>query len=647
MSSTNRNKRTDLIGLGLGIAILMLLNVASQYVFARFDLTSEKRYTLTESTKEMLKKLDDIVYFKVYLDGDFPQGSGDYVHLRDETRIMLDEFRAYAGDKIQYEFIDPGKNKDKKERIKYQKQLIDEGMIPKSEPFVDDDGNQVSMLLFPWAVASYHQKQTLVPLLGFSTKKSDEESINKAVEELEYEMSNAIRKLQMQVKPKIAITQGHGEPDTTQLSDFVKGLREYYDVDFVNFQGNLNAFRDTMNTAEQIRNKYTAVIIDKPDSMFTPKELFILDQFILYGGKALFLVDPVYASIDSLAQTGMTMCLPRTLGLEDLTFRYGARMNSNVVEDLYCATVAIPVQGPQTQFMPAPWYYSPTILPTGQHPIVRNLDRIKFDFLSTVDTVETGTDVKKTILLTTSDKSRYLRAPARVGLRNAMIQRDPRSFDKPDQPVAVLLEGTFDSYFRNKFLPEELKNSKLIGYTDHSLHSSKIIVVGDGDVALNPVYKGKALPLGLDRMNRMNEEFYANKTFLLNCVNYLCDDKGLLSVRSREVTLRLLDRGKIREHKLKYQVMNTVYPVLGVMLFGIVLMWFRRRRYVQGKEPPEWLLKMGKYVLLLALYVVPLGILGVVMDNGMEFLFTALAVTVLLAAFYFVSYIRRNRMKGE
>ncbi|HET6991008.1 MAG TPA: Gldg family protein, partial [Bacteroidia bacterium] len=306
MSSTRNKKQSDLINLALGLFIVVIVNVLSQYAFTRIDLTTEKRYTLAQSTKEMLGKLDDLVYFKVYLDGEFPQGAGDYKRLRDETKIMLDEFRAFAGDKVQYEFIDPYANPDVKEQTKFQKQLYAKGLIPQMENFTDDNGAQVAKRLFPWAIASYHGQEVLIPLMGSSAPKPNEVQLNHAVEGLEYEISNAMRKLQMHIKPKIGITLGHGEPDTLELSDFVKSLREYYDVDYVKFNGNLNAFRDTMQNAEQIYNKYSAIIIDSPDSVFSPKELFILDQFIMYGGKALFLVDPVNTNLDSLSIRGIT-----------------------------------------------------------------------------------------------------------------------------------------------------------------------------------------------------------------------------------------------------------------------------------------------------------------------------------------------------
>jgi ABC-2 type transport system permease protein len=625
-------KRSDLFNLGLGLVILVLVNVLSQYLFTRIDLTAEKRYTLAESTKEMLGKLDDVVYFRVYLEGEFPQGSGDYKRLRDEARIMLDEFRAYGGDKIQYEFIDPGENPDKKARIAFQQQLVEKGLMPTQGRFTDDNGAEVTQWLFPWALASYHQREVAVPLMGSNAPRPNEVILNHAVEGLEYEFSNGIRKLQMRMKPKVAITQGHGEPDSLQLNDLVKGLREYYDVEFVPVNGNLRALRDTMQDSTQIRNKYKAVIVAGPDSAFTPADLFILDQFVMYGGQALFLVDPMLTDIDSFSRSGQTASIyNQNLGLQDLIYRYGARLNGDLVEDLYCAQVFVPVNGPQMQFVPVPWYFSPTILPQEKHPVVRNLDRIKFDFLSTIDTVATNPGIRKTILVRSSDKSRFQRAPVPISLREAMMERSPRSFNKPNLPVAVLLEGNFDSYYKNKFLPDELKRSKSIGYQERSLRESKIIVVGDGDVARNPVQQGKPLPLGTDLMNRRNPEFYANKTFLLNCMNYLCDDKGLLAVRSREVTLRMLDRGKIKDHRLKWQLINTLGPIGLLVGFGFISVWARRRKYVHGKELPV--------ALRVALLAIP--VLGVYMLFD-SWIGIAIAVAIVLFIFGLHWLLSRN-----
>lgn len=580
------NKKQDLVTLALGVLAILLLNVLAQYLSYRIDLTEEKRYTLSESTANMLDSLDDGVYFEVYLEGEFPQGAGDYKRLRDETQIMLDEFNAHSDGKVNYAFIDPGANDDENERKKFQRQLVEKGLIPHPETFMNDDGVQVTQLLFPWAVARYRGREVAIPLLGSSAASPDEKVLNHAVEGLEYELTNGIRKLQMIIKPRIAVTQGHGEPDSIYIHDFVKGLREYYDVSFVPFGGMLNTFRDTVQNATQIRNKYDALVMIGPDSAFTTQELFILDQFIIYGGKALFLVDPTSADMDSIQIKGSSMVMPRHFGitetepgLEDVLYSYGAGLKSEVVEDDYCSKVLIPIgQGQQTQFMPAKWVYSPTILPKEQHPIVRNLDPVKFDFVSTIDTITTSAPIRKEILMTSSEKSTFMRAPNEVLLMFAMYERDPKSFDHPHQNVAVLLEGPFNSYFKQKILPDEIVNSKEIGYRKTGTNT-KMIVIADADVALNPVYQGQALPLGMDRFNRLNRAFYANKTFLLNCANYLLDDKGLLSLRSRVVTLRVLDHVKIKDQRMKWQLINVLGPIFGILLFGFFRLWSRKRKY--------------------------------------------------------------------
>jgi ABC-2 type transport system permease protein len=585
MKAKNK-KQADLINLLLGLIIVVLVNVLSQYLFTRIDLTAEKRYTLSDGTKDLLEKLDDVIYFRVYLEGDFPQGAGDYKRLSDETRIMLDEFRVYGGNKIQYEFIDPNENPDEKARKEFHDQLEEKGLYARNETFSDDNSTGVFQKFFPWAIASYHQQETAVPLLGSSAPKNNEQALNHAVEGLEYELANAIRKLRMRTKPRVAITQGHGEPDTMQLADLIKGLREYYEVETVNFNNNLWAFRDTADSDSAIFNRYEAIIVAGPDSTFSPAELFVLDQYILYGGNALFLVEPVYTDMDSLSLTGMTLGLPRQLGVDELLFKYGIRLNTTLVEDYTCAPLGLPLNG---RIVPFPWVYSPTITPQEQHPIVRNLDAIKFDFLSTLDTLETSNPIKKTILIRSSDHSRYMRTPTRISLRMATIKRDPRSFDKPHQPVAAMLEGSFDSYYKNKFLPDTLKKSKSIGFVDKSLRPSKIIVIADGDLACNPIYKGRALPLGLDRYNQQNPQFYANKTLLLNCMNYLTDDngtgeKGLLSLRSRVVKLRLLDPNKLKNQRMKWQLINIISPIALIIIFGLISTWMRKRKYVDSSQ---------------------------------------------------------------
>ena len=582
------NRKSDLLNLLLGLGIIVLLNTASNYLFARFDLTAEKRYTLDEGTRNMLGNLKDVVFVQVYLEGDFPQGYGGFKRLRDETRILLDEFRVWGGDNIEYEFIDPNENPDPAQRQKLAEQLMERGLLPFEVKSNNDDGSSSSLKLFPGAVVTYNSKKTVINLLSTRRGASEDVQLNNSVQELEYEFSNAIRKLQTNMRQRVAILQGHGELDSIYIADFTGALSEYYDLEFVTINDQLRALRDTMQQADQIRNKYAALIVARPDTAISDREQFIIDQFIMYGGRVLWMVDPVYTDLDSLAITGNTYGLPNQLGIEDLLFRYGARLNTDLVQDSYCTTIAFNTAPPgsQPRIERRDWLFFPMIRPESNHPIVRNLDAIRTTFLSTVDTVETTSPVKKTILLTTSKESRVLNTPTRISLAMTRFQIDRRMLNKPNLPVAVLLEGKFDSYFKSKFLPEEFKNSPIIGFKDES-KETRMIIIGDGEIAANDVRQGQALPLGFDRNMPQNSTLYANKEFLLNCMNYLLDGKELLSLRSREVKLRLLDRDSIRVHREKWQYINVAVPVLVVIAFGVLRMFLRRRRYAGQKPSAE------------------------------------------------------------
>lgn len=574
------NRKSDLLNLLLGVGIIVLLNTASNYIFARFDLTAEKRYTLDQGTRNMLSDLKDVVFVQVYLDGDFPQGAGGFKRLRDETRIMLDEFRAWGGDNIEYEFIDPNENPDPAQRQKLAEQLMERGLLPFEVKINGEDGATSTQRIFPGAIVTYNSKKTVINLLSTRRGASGDEQLNNSVQELEYEFSNAIRKLQTVMRPRVAVLQGHGELDSLYMADFAGALGEYYDLEYVTLNDQLRGLRDTMQKADQIRNKYAALIVARPDTALSDKEQFIIDQFVMYGGRVLWMVDPVYVDLDSLAITGNTYGLPNTLGIEDMLFRWGARLNSDLVQDRYSTPIAINVAPPgaQPRIERRQWLFYPMLRPESQHPIVRNLDAIRSTYVSTVDTVETSSPVKKTILLTTSKESRVVNTPTRISLAMTRFQFDKRMLNKPFLPVAVLLEGKFDSYFKNKFLPAEIKTNPIIGYKEQS-PETRIIVIGDGEIAANDVRNGQAMPLGYDRNMPQSGSLYANKEFLLNCMNYLLDGKELLSLRSREVKLRLLDRGSISQHRKKWQAINTVVPVVIVAAFGIARLVLRRRRY--------------------------------------------------------------------
>lgn len=573
MMSKRKNKRRDLLNLLLSIMIIVLLNIIGSFMFKRFDLTSEKRYSLNAATIELLENLDDIVYVQVYLEGEFPAG---FKRLRNETREMLDEFRAYAGDNIEYQFIDPSENPNKKQREEFYGQLYKKGLMPTSLEVKDDNGT-TQQFIFPAALVTYKGREMPWQLLKQQMGVAPDQVLNNSVQALEYELSNTIRKLGTIFKPRVAFIEGHGEWDSLHVASATDALMEYYEVERVGLRGGFTALTGR-DSAGNPRNEYEAIIIAKPDTAFSEQDKFIVDQFIMNGGKVLWLIDPVYTDIDSLRVTAFTMGLPNTLNLDDQLFKYGARINSNMVLDMECGFIPINkgMVGEKPKLELEPWLFHPLILPTTKHPIVNNLDRIKFEFVSTVDTVG-ARGIKKTVLLTSSKYSKILIAPVRVDLRMTTIKPDERQFRNPNQPVAVMLEGEFESVFRNRPEAKKFTESGLGKFVEKS-RPTKMIVVGDGDVIRNDVQRssGQAYDLGYDVY--MQQQF-ANKIFILNCVNYLTDDSGLLSVRAREVKLRLLDKKKINNERLKWQLVNTAVPIVAIILFGIVQFFIRRKRY--------------------------------------------------------------------
>jgi ABC-2 type transport system permease protein len=562
---TTSNKRKDLLNFVMTVSIVILANFVFSFYFQRFDLTSEKRYTLAESTRKLLKDLDDVVYMKIYLQGDL---NPDFTRLRNETKEILDEFRAYSNNQIDYEFINPGENPNKEEVNKIEKQLYDKGIIPEQVIDKSKKGQKVTeSLLWPGALVTYRGREMPWQIYkkqaggGFTA----EMSINNSVQELEYGITNTIRKLQAPRKPEVTFIEGHDELDTLRQYDFMRSLSEYYEVN-----------RTVINQKLEALDGTDVIVISQPDSAFVEKDKFIIDQFIMRGGKVLWMIDPVYLDMDTFRLKQFTLGFNNDLNLTDMLFKYGVRLNPVLVQDMQCATIPVNVgfTNGEKNYKPFQWLYSPLIMPDIDHPIVKNLDLIKMEFASTIDTVF-ARGIKKTILLHSSRYSKTQPTPARVAL--AMVQFKPKEsqFNMPYQPVACLLEGEFNSNYENR-LPSAIMNDTAIAFKSHG-KKTKMIVIADGDIAKNEFSrKSGPIPLGFDRYT---QQTFANKTFLLNCMNYLLDDEGLLQLRAREIKLRLLDKKKIEGKESKWQLINIALPLGVVILFGMIQFYIRKKKY--------------------------------------------------------------------
>ncbi|MCX6243669.1 MAG: gliding motility-associated ABC transporter substrate-binding protein GldG [Bacteroidetes bacterium] len=589
MSDKKKNiRRSNITQLFLGIIILLLVNIIAGFLFTRFDLTSEKRYSLSPATKNMLKGLHDQVLFKVYLEGDLPPG---FRRLANETKEMLDEFRAYS-DNVQYAFVNPSDNPDQKARNDAYKLLVERGLQP-TEIRVNKKGQASQLIIFPGAIVSYGSQEVAAQLVQPQLGQDADKALNNSVQSLEYNLASALQKLIVPVKPQIAFIEGQGELSPIETYDAESALQEFYSVDRVTINQKIGSLSMRMkgDKDQKLVNKYKAIIIAKPTQPFDEKDKFLIDQFIMRGGKVLWLIDPVFASMDSLSKYSTTMGIVNNINLEDMLFNYGVRLNTNLVMDKIAMPIPIMTGqiGDQPQFEYFPWYFFPVLTPTFNHPIVNGLNAVKTEFISSLDTVEL-TGVKKTILLSTSPYSRTVNVPVFIDLGILKQPPEDRLYDKGPQPVAILLEGKYRSSFLYR-IPPELADNKEFQFQPTSSKPTKMIVVSDGDIIKNQFQasQGKVLPLGYDQWTRQT---FGNRDFLLNAMNYLTDESGLISVRSRELKLRMLDSTKLESQRLFWQILNIVLPIFLVLIFAVIKMRIRSRRYsrpavITNNQPKE------------------------------------------------------------
>lgn len=569
----NKRRNRDITRFILLLLIVLLLNFIGSLRFFRIDLTAEKRFSLSDVTIDLLNSFEDQIYVKIYLEGDFP---ASFQRLRRESRQMLDEFRAYNPG-IQYEFINPSGAADDKINQEVFQQLQSQG-LKYYELTENSSGSQSVQRVFPGAVLSLGGVEVPVNLLIDQLGASPERQINASVQNLEYNLANAIRSLVRTDKPSLAFLQGHGELTPEYILDFARSLSLNYNVD----RFNLREFRSdstgqSISITDQQRrlNRFDALVIAKPQKAFTDLDKFLLDQYIMVGGKVLWLIDAVEANMDSLSARPQFMSFPiyDRLNIDDMLFRYGARINTNLVVDRVSAGVS------DTR-RTYPWIYFPMIMPQVKHPVAKDVNAIKLEFPSSVDTI-ISPGVKKTFLLRSSPYSRTLATPHIVKLQRLYELPPEQYFNQQSIPLALLLEGEFESAFKNRVTPRE-ESGEPVQLLEKSVPSQQL-VIADGDIIrnqlniLNPdIPKGTPLPLGFDQFTGAQ---YGNKDFMLNAVDYLLDDSGLIAIRSRELQIRLLDSTRIKNNKLFWQLLNTALPIVLILLFGLIYSLLRKRRY--------------------------------------------------------------------
>lgn len=569
-------KLQNLIQFALVLGIIIVANIISSFLFTRIDLTADKRYTISRATRQLIRNIDEPMMFKVYLEGDMPS---NYKRLRNETREMLVEFKAYNNDII-FDFIDPNDAPDRATSNALQEQLYNKGLIPR-QITATAQGKVSSQIIFAGAIVSYQGREFPMAIFQNQLGRSEEEMINNSIQQLEYTFASTIKVLTTETKPTVAFTTGHGELTEIQSYGAAFAMSPFYNVDRVELDGKGSAlFQIDPRDSKRLRPRFDAIIIAKPDSAFSRMDGFLIDQFIMYGGKVLWFVDPVFASMDSLQDTGSTLGLRRHLGIEQQLFNYGVRLNTNLIKDLNCLPIPLNTQpaGARPEFQLFPWFFSPLLTPSSDHPIVKNLNDIRTEFISSLDTVETP-GVKKTILLTTSRYSKTENSPVPISTTLALEKQNPELYREQHLPVAVLLEGEFPSFWES--LPQPSGESALVKI-DRS-ENNKMLVVADGDIIRNQTQRDqegqvRPLPLGFDRYTQTQ---FGNQDFLLNALNYILDDSRLLEARTKDFKIRRLDPNKLENTALilKWQIINVAGPIMLIVVAGALIIFFRKKRY--------------------------------------------------------------------
>jgi len=534
------------------IIAVIVINFLATKAYKRFDLTKDKRYTLSETTHNILENIDEPAIVTVYLEGDFPS---EFKRLQTETKQHLEELKA-INKHIKFRFIEP---------LDQAEELIKQGLQP-SRLSVQENGKVSEAVIFPWATIEYNNKIENISLLANQTNGTQEDQLQSSIQNLEYTFTDAVHKISSEKKQKIAILRGNGELDDIYLTGFGLQLRQYYKLAPFTLD---SVSKNPQKTVQQL-TEYDLVIIAKPSERFSEEEKFTLDQYIMNDGKSLWLIDNINAELDSLMQTGETLAFNRDLNLTDQLFSYGVRINYDLVKDIQSSTIRLASgnTGNQTQYQDFPWHYHPLVMPQNNHQITNNIGQVSLRFSSTIDTLKNGID--KTILLQSSEYSKPLGTPRLIALNEVAKKPSQKDYDNGNKTMGVLLEGEFSSAYANRIKPFETNL-----YKDKSNHN-KMVVIADGDIIANQVFQGQPLDLGLDKWTKIR---YDNASFLMNTINYMLDDSGLLKLRSKSIQLQFLDKQKAFKERTYWQLLNVILPLILLAIFGFLFNYLRKRKF--------------------------------------------------------------------
>ncbi|MDU8887209.1 gliding motility-associated ABC transporter substrate-binding protein GldG [Yeosuana sp. MJ-SS3] len=550
---------STLLIIPLGLLVINAFTVKVG-IYKRFDLTEDKRYTLNDSSLNVISEVNSPIIVDVFLQGDdFPS---EFKRLQAETKQLLEEFAAYNS-QIKFSFINPLQDESTRERN--IQQLSQRGLKP-LQLNVQENGRSSQEVIFPWALASYNNKTIIISLVKNKIGASQQELVTNSVQNLEYAFADGFSKLLFPKRRNIAVLKGNNQLDDRFLQDFILTLSEYYNIAPFTLDSVANSPQKTLKQLED----YHLIISAKPTEAFTENEKYVLDQYTMNGGKSLWLVDVVAIDKDSLYNdSGSNVAVTRDLNLNDFFFKYGVRINPVVVSSMYSAPITLAIgEGSESQFQPVQWPYSPLAQSTNNHPIVSNINFVKLDFANQIDTLKN--DIKKTILLESAPESKVEGTPIEISLDIVTQEPDPSVFNKGSQTLSVLLEGEFTSVYNNRIKPFELQNQK-----EKSL-PTKMIVIADGDVVKNDVNRNGPQELGFDRWTG---QVFGNKEFLLNAVNYLLDDDGLINIRTKNIEVAFLDHRKIAEQKITWQITNILLPLVLIGGFGLAFNYIRKKKY--------------------------------------------------------------------